>query len=479
MADASATEIPAELAQVAEEKGLPLELIQRALALGFPPDAVRQQLSMPGVTAEAAEAFISEQERIRAGGEITIPPEVAEVAKAKGWPDEILIRALKLGAPPAMLINQINAGITPEQAEGFIAQQEALRGGGGEVQLDLSWMKVPTEWGVRVTPGKHGLTVGSINVGTYADIPDFWPYQTEMPRGAYPIPGVPSMGYSIFEKAELWSDNAADLYEEAIQRRWRPAMDIPWDTIEPLPDEIERSFCQLATVLCEKALVVGDVIGNWLPEMSYGYHEVKLYLSTAEFDEARQFEIFRKRAFSNGGGMGIQSPGYFHRGLIDCRAWTEASSVMFILHNSYLMGLYEMGLYSAHNEAENLIFRLCMQDLSRQTAYGIQHLKYFLSRKQERREEVHHFMNKAEAVFNYEIERDIPLREAMIVLLGGGTKPEQLSDGQLKYEYFWRRWVKAYANRLAAAGLPRADKLHPSLRKYVQQPETAETAQAA
>ena len=82
-------------------------------------------------------------------------------------------------------------------------------------------MKVPTEWGIRVRPGKRGLTVDMLNVSTYADIPDFWPYQTEMPRGAYPLAGVPPMGYSIYEKAELWSDNSADLYEEAIQRRWR------------------------------------------------------------------------------------------------------------------------------------------------------------------------------------------------------------------------------------------------------------------
>ena len=85
----------------------------------------------------------------------------------------------------------------------------AREGGGLAQTLDLRWMHVPTEWGVRVRPGKKGLTVGAINVGTYADIPDVWPYRTEMPRGAYPIPGVPAMGYSIYEKAELW-DKAAE-----------------------------------------------------------------------------------------------------------------------------------------------------------------------------------------------------------------------------------------------------------------------------
>ena len=86
MADTSAIEVPADLAQVAQEKGIPLDLVRRGLALGFPAEAVKMQLSQPGVTAEAAEAFIAEQERIRAGGEITIPPEVLEVSRAKAGP---------------------------------------------------------------------------------------------------------------------------------------------------------------------------------------------------------------------------------------------------------------------------------------------------------------------------------------------------------------------------------------------------------
>lgn len=476
MADASTIEVPPELVQVAEEKGLPLDLMRRALALGFPPEAIKAQISLPGVTAEAAEQFISEQERIRAGGEITIPPELKAVADEHGWPEDLVKRAIALGGAPDFLANQIKAGITPEVAERFIAQQEAAREGGLASTLDLSWMKVPTEWGMRVRPGKKGLTVGMLNVGTYADIPDVWPYQTEMPRGAYPLPGIPSMGYSIYEKAELWSDNSADLYEEAIQRRWRPATDIKWDTVEPLPDEIERAICQLCTYLCEKALLAGDVVGRWLPEMSYGYHEVKLYLSTAAYDAAQHFEVFRKRALSNGGGMGLQSPGYFHRGIIDARAWTETSIVLYIFSNSFTMGLYQLGEYVAHNEAESNIFRYCMQGTARQLAYGVQHLKYFLSRKLDRRGEIHNYLNKAEAIFAFEEEKDVPIREALIILLGGGTGEQQILDGMRKLEYFKRRWVRDYLARLAAAGVDRREKLHPSLRQYAEEPAEVQAA---
>ena len=474
MADATALDVPADLAQVAEEKGIPLDLVRRGLALGFPADAIKGQLGMPGVTAEAAEQFISEQERIRAGGEITIPPELLDVAQKHEWPESLVKRALALGAAADFIAKQIEAGIKPDQAERFIAQQEAAREGGLAQTLDLSWMKVPTEWGIRVRPGNRGLTVDMLNVGTYADIPDHWPYQTEMPRGAYPIPGVAPMGYTIYEKAELWADNAGDLYEEAIQRRWRPATDIPWTTMEPLPDEIERAVGQLCTHFCERGLLSGDIIGRWLPEMSYGYHEVKLYLSTAAFDYARQFEVFRKRAMSNGGGLGLQSPGYFHRAIIDARAWTEASVVLNIFAASHIMGLYQIGAYTAHNEAESLIFRLGMQDVGRQLSYGVQHLRYFLSKKIDRRAEIHNYLNKAEAVFAFEEEKDVPLREALIILLGGGTGNEQVSDGIAKLEYFNRRWVRDYISRLAAAGFPeRRDKLHPSLKKYIEEPEAA------
>ncbi len=480
MSDASTTDIPADLVAVAEEKNIPLALIRRALALGFPPDGIRQQMSMPGVTAEAAEALISEQERIRSGGEITIPEEVLAVSREKDWPDDLIKRALTLGAPAAMLIQQMNAGITGEQAASFIAQQEALRGGeGGAPQLDLSWMKVPTEWGIRVSPGKKGLTAGMINVGTYGDIPDYWPYHTEMPRGAYPIPGVPTMGYSIYEKAELWSENAADLYEEAIQRRWRPSSDIPWESMEDLPDAVEKAVCQLCTHISERALVAGDIVGKWLPEMSYGYHEVKLYLSAAEFDVARWFEVFRKRALSNGGGIGVQSPGYFHRTMIDGRAWTETSAALHILASSQLMMLFQIGYYTAHNDAERTIFGYCIQDVARQRAYGAGHLKYFLSRHTERRQEISHVLNKYEVMLEYEWDADTPLREALMILLGGGASAEQIADGASKLAYFRKRWANDYVDQLAAGGLiERRDQVHRSIKQYLTEPEEAAAAAA-
>src|SRR3972149_1082915 len=126
MADGS-PEVPEDLAKVANEKGIPLDLMRRALALGFPAEAVKQQISSPGATAEAEEAFISEQERIRAGGEITIPEGLAQAAAKHDWPEALLKRALALGAQPDALVMQIEAGIRADQAQRFISQQGRIR----------------------------------------------------------------------------------------------------------------------------------------------------------------------------------------------------------------------------------------------------------------------------------------------------------------------------------------------------------------
>ena len=167
-----------------------------------------------------------------------------------------------------------------------------------------NWMNKTRQWGVRVKPGKAGLKLGDLNVGIYGETPTQWADQSRNPRGAVPRRGMPPVGYSIRDKAGLWADCAADLYEEAIQRRWAPATDVPWNTIEPLPDDVEHAVCQVCTELVGYANVDIETITGWQHQMSYGYHEVKQFLATASFDAARHYECFRKRALANGGGLG-------------------------------------------------------------------------------------------------------------------------------------------------------------------------------
>src|SRR3970282_792707 len=57
------------------------------------------------------------------------------------------------------------------------------------------------------------------------------------------------------------------LYEEAAPRQWRSATDIPWETVKPLPDDVERAMCQLCTFLTEVEFIAGDAPGQWLAKI--------------------------------------------------------------------------------------------------------------------------------------------------------------------------------------------------------------------
>jgi hypothetical protein len=406
---------------------------------------------------------------------IEIAPDLAERAKAAGWPEDLVAMLLGRGAQPSDLTRYMSMGVTAEQVRGFIAQQDAAAASGGGpgmpgTQLDLSWMNVPTEWGTRAMPTKKGLTLEAINIGRYGEIPDVWEFKTEMPRGAVAVAGVEAMGYTIYEKQELWSDNAAALYEEAIQRRWRPATDIVWDSLQPLPDDLERAICQICTHFSEKVQLEADVIAGWEPELSYGYHEVKLYLATVVFEGARHAEVFRKRALANGGGLGIQSTGWSFRSVTDARNFTEFIGIQMVLQDSFTLTQYAHCEAFAPHAAEKLLFRLAMQDKARHLAYGIAHLKYVLLHRPERRLELQRYLDKGETMLCWD-DKDTATREAFAVLFAGGK--DNIQQGLQMYDIMRGRQVHDYLARLNWATLDRSKHLTPALRPYLPAEEAA------
>jgi DNA-binding transcriptional ArsR family regulator len=321
-------------------------------------------------------------------------------------------------------------------------------------QWDLSWMEVPTERGIRPPIGSDGLTLAAINVGSYADVPVRWPYRNDTPRGSVPlVDASPSIAAVVDEKAELWSDNAADLYEEAIRDRWVPAADLPWATLQPLPELTERAICQLCTRLSEEALLTQQVIGRWLQHLSYGYHEVKMYLATQVFDAGRHVEAFRKRALANGGGLGYESPGIYNRALHGVLRFTEHVLFLNVMRGSTTLALLEQLAPSASDDCERTLYRLCARDLARHVAFGTGHLRFHLEQQNDQAQ-IHFYLNRIESAYAVEVERDKPLNEALRVL----AKRDGKTLAALRQQQ-----IDRYLKALSAAGLTdRQERLDPA-----------------
>ena len=325
--------------------------------------------------------------------------------------------------------------------------------------LDLSWMDQTGERGINARPGRRGLTLEEINKSSYGRAPETSSQMTMAPRGAAPRVGVPRIGYTIPAKGDIWSENAAMLYEEAVQRQWSSATDIPWDELRPLPDDVERAYSQFCTFLTEVEFIAGDTPAQWLPQISNDHYEVKMFLASQIMDEARHLDVFRKRALANGGGLMRSSGNAGLRLIIEARDFTEMSAIMHVQGEGLVQSIFRMGEYIATNEAEKRIFRLSAQDESRHVAFGVMHLKYILETEPERREEIHSYLEKAESVLvgagsgsTAPVAGGTPVFGTSIGILFGHSLGSPEEGGRLALAAF-RRQLNEYMHRLEVAGI--------------------------
>ncbi len=334
--------------------------------------------------------------------------------------------------------------------------------------LDMSWAKVPTERPPKPVIGKEGFTLRLADAGSYAWAPDHWPYENDTPRGAWPSKdtGLPAP-YTIYDKIEVWADNAADLYELAIKEQWKPATEVSWGSIEPLADHIEAAIDQIVSNFSEQQYNSMQVMLGWLKEISYGYHEVKLYLGTQVYDQARHVEAFRKRALANGGGLGVQSPTFFNRTVYASFKFTELVVYQNIIRTSFLLALCEHGEKIGRSQADRQLFDFAANDLRRHLAYGIEHLRhYLLNGGDKNHRNVRTWVERGEIMMAADLKRDKPMREALILALG-----DTVEKGKEGLKELRQAQLTKYLRTLEAATYRGHDKyVTASMREAIEAP---------
>ena len=320
---------------------------------------------------------------------------------------------------------------------------------------DLGWMSNMAEWGVRAKPGNLGLRLKDIAIGSYGIVPDHGSEHKSMaPRGAVIPEGLPSLGFTLNEKAEVWAENAAELYEEAVARQWSSARDIPWSELKPLPDDLERAMCQLCTFLTEVEFIAADAPTRWMSHMNQDFFEVKMFLATQAMDEARHTDVFRKRALANGGGLGTAS--YLSelslKRIFDAPSFSAQTGRLHLLGEGFVLTLFRQGEFIAPSRVDQEIFRRCMQDESRHVGYGTMHLRAQLKANPAVAEAIHDELDDAERILleTFSVPEQV---EPMAILMGGGVK--NFDKGMEMQGQLWRRIVNEYLQRCDSAGLDR------------------------
>jgi hypothetical protein len=334
---------------------------------------------------------------------------------------------------------------------------EELRKEPGGEDLDLSWLDQPAaERGLRVAPSRRGLTLEDISTSSYGNIADHTSNQSGRMRGAAPRIDQQRSSNHWGDKSASWSDSAMLLYEEAVQRQWSSATDIPWAELPELPEEMELAMSQLCTFLTQVEFIAGDVPGMYAPNISGEYFEIAMFLASQIMDEARHLDVFRKRALANGIGLLKAGPGAI--GLLVAQDFTEMASTLHLVGEGFVQSMFRMGEMFAQTEVDKRMFRLAAQDESRHVAFGVMHMKHVMETQPERRDEIHTYLDRMEGNLGTGstqagLTGGGDTGEALAILLGGGTTETQLREGYGKLLAIRKRQVNEYMHRLEVVGL--------------------------
>ena len=317
-------------------------------------------------------------------------------------------------------------------------------------ELDLSWMKnIRERASFRPSDAKRGLTLDDINGGSYGPdrIPEIVRHNFSMaPRGAILPEGLPSLGYQVNRKSDVWSDLAPQLFEEAKSRRWTPARDVPWQALDGRDpgDRRELAIRQLSTSLVSIGLVCADVPAYWVWRINQEFHEVKYLLCVQMFDAARLAEAFRKRALYGAGSLGIDSKplGELLKMILEADTYPQASVSMNLMLFSFVQALGRHFEFVADNAADAYLGTRLTQDASRFLAYGVDHIRSLTRTRPLMVEELGDHLD--------------PLENGLVGALGARELIEPLillSGGLEPVIALYERASEEYLTRCTAAGL--------------------------
>ena len=381
-------------------------------------------------------------------------------ARAAGWSDELIARIEASAATDSQVENLAFGKMPGERVNAWLDFLERDPDN-PFAKAPMNVFRTPAETGVKATPSEDGLLLRDINIGSYGVVPDEWEAPNDAPRGTESTGQLIPAGYSIFDKAEVWSENAVDLYEDAIRDRWTPATELDWESgLAELPEDLERAVGQICTVYSNNGLVEQKIIGRWLEEISYGYHEVKLFLATQAFDAGRKVEVLRKRALVNGGGLGQAPLGQVYRSWYQALTFTDMLIALDVIYKSYETTLFESAGEWAQTEVEREMFTLLARDSRRHLAYGLGHLEWYARYKPTAERTLPISLIRAEAAMVSEMRLSTAEREALVVLMGGGV--ENLAAGVERLGELRGRQYAAYLENLASINFDRPAP-HPGL----------------
>lgn len=280
----------------------------------------------------------------------------------------------------------------------------------------------------------HRIARGPLGVlrGPDAGIPERADPATGFaPRGASVEPGGPAYPFTLVERDHVLPPEVAELYQQAVSSQWVADRDIPWATVKPLPDALERAVGQTMTFLAENELSALYVPSKFLPKIHPAYAEVAMFLATQLNDESRHIEVFLRRARAGGGGLGISSVTTSQSllSLLELADFTEAAFLLSVLGEGTFLDLLRFVERFAPDEATQLLAQKARVDETRHVHFGLAHVRHALGRDPSLYGRLEAAVRRRAATMAAAGGVPAPLADALTILAAGGADPRGIRKG--------------------------------------------------
>ena len=128
-------------------------------------------------------------------------------------------------------------------------------------------------------------------------------------RGSIIEAGTPEFDFTLTDKVDVWSDDAARIYQQAVAAQWDPETAVPWHASFELSDDLEDAIVQVMTYLIENETAALIVPSRFIAQLHPHFREVMQVLAVQAADEARHIEVFTRRARLKRGTLGRSTIG--------------------------------------------------------------------------------------------------------------------------------------------------------------------------
>ena len=273
------------------------------------------------------------------------------------------------------------------------------------------------------------------------------------PRGAAVELGGPPYPFTLVDRDRVAPPETAELYEQAVAAHWDPTRDIPWHTALRLPPPLARALAQVMTFLAENELSALYVPSRFIARLHPAYAEVAMLLAVQLADEARHIDVFLKRAWLLGHGLGVSSAAtaLSLRTLLAYDDFTEASFMLSVLGEGTFLDLLRFVEEHAPDEATRVIAQRTRADEARHVRFGLSHVRHALATDHALGPRLEEAVRRRAAVMSAE-SIPAPVQDAFTILAARGDDPAAVARGHDAFRALLETMQDNRQKRLAAAG---------------------------